>query len=242
MFGFIKTRWKLIANDLVGSWRYWYTSPSKYLLHRGLRQTISAYAHGQVIDLGAGAMVYRPFLERAADSYHSLDYGQTEEKYNKGDRQLDFTGDIQDPPLADQSYDTAFCTQVLEHVPDPGKAIAAMARILRPGGQAIISVPHLAYLHNEPYDYFRFTRHGLTHLCQTAGLTVIEIRELGGLFSFIGYIRSTILLSLAYRLPLVWDIVFFINLGWSLLDAALDRLTGNARLFCLNYVLVARKQ
>lgn len=50
--------------------------------------------------------------------------------------------------IADNSVDTIVCTDVIEHLifPDQEKAIAEFARILKPGGRALISVPNLAHL------------------------------------------------------------------------------------------------
>lgn len=50
--------------------------------------------------------------------------------------------------LPDQSVDLILCLDVLEHLffPDQEKALTEFARILKPGGRALISVPNLAHL------------------------------------------------------------------------------------------------
>lgn len=50
-------------------------------------------------------------------------------------------GDIEAMPFADASFATVVCTEVLEHVPYPDKALAEMRRVLKPGGLLIGSVP-----------------------------------------------------------------------------------------------------
>jgi SAM-dependent methyltransferase len=50
-------------------------------------------------------------------------------------------GDIEAMPFADASFATVLCTEVIEHVPDPAKAIAEIRRVLRPGGTFIGSTP-----------------------------------------------------------------------------------------------------
>jgi SAM-dependent methyltransferase len=42
----------------------------------------------------------------------------------------------------DASYDVVLCIHVLEHVPDDGKALREILRILKPGGWAILN-PHM---------------------------------------------------------------------------------------------------
>ena len=44
-------------------------------------------------------------------------------------------------PFADDFFDKVLCVHLLEHLPDPKKAIGEMARVLKPQGQAVIVVP-----------------------------------------------------------------------------------------------------
>ena len=50
-------------------------------------------------------------------------------------------GDIESMPFEDASFSTVVCTEVLEHVPDPSRALAEIRRVLQPGGVLIGSVP-----------------------------------------------------------------------------------------------------
>jgi len=53
-------------------------------------------------------------------------------------------GDLEDLPLEDDSLDAATLILVLHHLPDPGRALAEVARTLRPGGRLLIvdMLPH----------------------------------------------------------------------------------------------------
>ena len=53
--------------------------------------------------------------------------------------------DLEDFPLKPESYDTAVCVEVLEHLYDPEHALKEIYRVLQPGGRAIVTVPNLAY-------------------------------------------------------------------------------------------------
>jgi len=44
-------------------------------------------------------------------------------------------------PFADQSFDLIVCSEVLEHIPNYEAALKEVARVLKPGGQLVISVP-----------------------------------------------------------------------------------------------------
>ena len=49
--------------------------------------------------------------------------------------------DLTDLPHPDRSFDLVLCSHVLEHIPDDRKAIGEIARVLRPGGHALVMVP-----------------------------------------------------------------------------------------------------
>ena len=51
--------------------------------------------------------------------------------------------DITDIHLTDNSFDVIYCSHVLEHIPDDRKAMRELARVLKPGGWAILAVPIL---------------------------------------------------------------------------------------------------
>lgn len=44
-------------------------------------------------------------------------------------------------PLPDEAYTLVYCSNVLEHIPDDGRAIGEMRRVLKRGAQAVIIVP-----------------------------------------------------------------------------------------------------
>ena len=45
-------------------------------------------------------------------------------------------------PFDDASFDVVFCSEVLEHLPEPGAGLAEIRRVLKPGGRTILSVPY----------------------------------------------------------------------------------------------------
>ena len=54
----------------------------------------------------------------------------------------DVKADICNLPFEDNQYDVLFCNHVLEHIPDDTKAMQELYRVLKPGGMAIIQIPH----------------------------------------------------------------------------------------------------
>lgn len=57
------------------------------------------------------------------------------------DREVGVLGDLTALPFPDAAFDLVLCYHVLEHVPDDTSAIAELARVLSPGGLALVQVP-----------------------------------------------------------------------------------------------------
>jgi SAM-dependent methyltransferase len=56
-------------------------------------------------------------------------------------KQTAVEGDIEAMPFENASFGTVVCTEVLEHIPYPDRALKEILRVLRPGGVLIGSVP-----------------------------------------------------------------------------------------------------
>lgn len=214
----------------LGDW-YWKTSASGMTLRPAIENALSNYAEGRLLDAGAGNLLYKSVVEQYVDSYESLDIVDNDD--------LDYHQDIQDMDLGSNRFDTVFCRNVLEHVPKPQEAISEIKRVLKPGGIAIITVPHLAYLHNEPNDYHRFTEYALKNYCNRTGMGVVCVEPVGGLFSFLGYAIATLVLGLTYHLPVVSWPILLTNYLVQRVAVASDAITGNETYFPLNYLLIA---
>lgn len=133
-------------------------------------------------------------------------------------------------PLQDQSVDIVFATQVIEHVTDPHRMVRECKRILRPDGYLILSGPFYWPLHEEPHDFFRFTKYGFEHLLKDAGFLEWQIREDGGDW-------AQLMLSISLRLERRWLIPF--RCAVNLIGALLDALRPSTR-SPANYTVLAR--
>jgi len=130
----------------------------------------------------------------------------------------DVVGDAHGLPLPDASFERVLCTEVLEHLHTPQKAIDEMHRVLKPGGELILTTRFIAPIHDAPGDYFRFTKFGLAHLLREWEVLSIEeetgtAETFGHLLQRIafqtdlrgGIITKSLLLLLAHcTVPLSW--------------------------------------
>jgi SAM-dependent methyltransferase len=91
--------------------------------------------------------------------------------------------DVCSLPLRDSSVDVVVSANLLEHVPDDERALTEIARVLRPGGRAVVVVPVNPAL----YDYYdrllgherRYARGELARKARASGLRVLEDAHLG---------------------------------------------------------------
>ncbi len=156
-----------------------------WVIVRPLVQVLKELApqmHGRIADLGAGASPYYDLFRPHIDDFIAIDYPAALPRHNgRGLRRAGASAEA--VPLADASLDGILCSQVLSQVRRPDRVMSEVARLLKPGGRAIVSVPHASPLHSEPYDLCRFTPGGLAALAADAGLRVESIRVQGRLFS-----------------------------------------------------------
>ena len=116
-----------------------------------------------------------------------------------------------------------------------------MATVSEDASHLILSVPHLSVIHEAPHDYYRYTRYGLTALCESHGLEVLRVVESGGLVSFLAHGFSMVFFSTLAAIPgLRWP-AWKVNHGLIHVFGLLDRIFGGAKIYPCNYVLLARK-
>ena len=87
-------------------------------------------------------------------------------------------GDICDLPFRDGQFQLVLATDIIEHVDDDLRAVSEIARVLAPGGIAIITVPAYRSLWGLQDDVAhhkrRYRRHELLRLIRQAGLVCRE--------------------------------------------------------------------
>lgn len=141
----------------------------------------------KVLDVGAGTCPYRADFSHCDYKTHDfMQYGGVKLGGTNEYGEIDYVSDIVDIPAIDNEFDLILCTEVLEHVPEPIKAIKEMARILKQNGHILLTAPLGSGLHQLPYHYYGgFTPEWYNKFLNLNGIEIVEIQPNGGFFRHI---------------------------------------------------------
>lgn len=188
------------------------------------------------MDAGSGdGERYKKFFK--FDKYIKLDISSSNHP--------DIVGSVEDIPLGNNSVDSIVSTQVLEHVKNPQKAVHEFYRILKSGGYCLVTVPQMNELHDEPNDYFRFTKFGLEEIFSQAGFKIILIDRRGGFWSAnaqmrIRYAIDLFRLSKIRLLRWIFQPFIWINGISAILFDVFDR-SRASRKHAIGWLIIAQK-
>lgn len=157
-----------------GFWGIW-LNPF-YFARRGLYEEMARAApkmRGRLLDVGCGVKPYRRLFCNAGE-YIGLEY---DTPTNRAEKLADYYYEGDTFPFSDSSFDGAICNQVLEHVFNPDNFIKEIARVLKPGGDLLLTVPFVWDEHEQPYDYARYSSFGLQHLLECHEFVILEQRK-----------------------------------------------------------------
>jgi SAM-dependent methyltransferase len=226
--------------------------------HRVLNQRREV-VEGLCVDVGCGDRYFETFYRGRYTRYVGVDYLPAETRGIAGQPVERRRGpEFQDPdmvadgaflPLRSALADTVLLIEVLEHVPEPGRLLAEIARVLKPGGHLLLTTPFAIPEHAQPYDFYRFTQFGLRHLVQQAGFQVLALEPVasaGGvvayfvnMFPIVGTFRAS---RSARLLKAVCAPMFFLLWGaMNILAIAWDRLFPKDG-FTVDYFVLAQRR
>jgi len=206
---------------------------------------------GRILDAGAGQCQYRDACAHL--KYTSQDINEYSGEGGEGlhVKGWDFSGidvccDIVNMPFADEEFDYVMCTEVLEHVPDAVAALKEMARILKSGGEILITSPFCSLTHFAPYHYATgFSRYFYEIHLRKLGFEIKEMMPNGNFFEFVGQEIeriSEMKLTYAERADSGQFSKFYIESMICIMDgmAAVDN--GSDRLLTFGYHVLATKR
>jgi len=134
--------------------------------------------------------------------------------------------------------------QVFEHVFNPDKFLSEINRVTKRNGVLLLSVPFVWDEHEQPFDFARYTSFGLTHLLNTHGFEVLDLKKVQADFSLIFQLINIYLYKVTKnRNPYVNLITTVILMSsFNILGVLISKLLpANSDLYLNNIVLAVKK-
>lgn len=198
------------------------------------------YLKGRLLDIGCGEKKKEFLIGDYVHEYVGVDHKDSLHSLNA----VDIIGTAYAIPVPDDSFDSILCTAVLEHLEEPRLALKEAFRVLRPDGHAVYTVPLFWHVHEEPRDFYRYTRYGLEHLFKEAGFEIVEIVALSGFWLTFGsewnYYIKTMLRG--YLSLLSKSLVAVNNLLFPIMDTIDMKLNHDYTKWTWLYAVVVRKK
>lgn len=142
-------------------------------LNKGIARLATYFTGGTLLDVGCGIKPYEPLFK--VNRYLGLEIvggGHSDEA-----KSADAFYDGLRFPIKSCSIEYVISTQVLEHVFEQGLFINEIHRVLKPGGQLLLTVPFVWDEHECPYDYCRYTSFGIEFFLSNHGFEVKELHK-----------------------------------------------------------------
>lgn len=169
------------SNGYKISWKATNSVLANDLLLREIQKAVPSM-RGRLLDVGCGEKPYKGILSPHVNSYVGIDLPHT----IHAQCEIDAFANAHHLPFKEDTFDTVLCLEALEHVERPLDVIREMYAVLRKGGTLVLSAPQNYCLHNDPADFYRFTKQGLAELVgNQAGFTIRYMNSLGGTREFL---------------------------------------------------------
>jgi SAM-dependent methyltransferase len=166
-----------------------------------------------ILDAGCGSQRYRKNCNKL--DYKSQDFGayHKDEKDTFGTNMLggdggyeygaiDYLGNIWNIDEKPDSFDVILCTEVFEHIPLPNETIAEFSRLLKSGGQLILTAPSNCLRHMDPYFFYSgFSDRWYEYILAQNGFELIKIEPVGDYFS---WMSVEIFRTMRHNSPFSW--------------------------------------
>jgi SAM-dependent methyltransferase len=143
-------------------------------LYRSIKNA-APFLSGKMMDFGCGRKPYENFFE--VTEYIGVDIEQSGHSHINS--QIDVYYDGNTIPFPENTFDSVFCSEVLEHVFNPDKVLKELLRVMKPGAKMLLTAPFCWNEHEMPYDYARYSSVGLKHLLEKNGFKVLELKKTG---------------------------------------------------------------
>ena len=205
---------------------------AKNFTYRHITAVLDRFCPGKtVLDFGSGVGTLALYLGKQGKQVTGIELSQKAVTVaQKSARLFNLTNRVKFHRLdifktnLKQKFDLIICSEVLEHLPDDGRAVSRIFRLLQPGGRVLISVPSAnapliktgAIKHFDAWSGHlrRYTAESLTRLLNQHRFQVIYSKKNEGVIRDTLFVFPKLggqIIRLANRLALISDLITAID-------------------------------
>lgn len=107
-------------------------------------------------------------------------------------------GDAEHLPFKSSTIDSIKCTELLEYLNSPERAVSEMRRVLKDDGGVTVSIPFNLGIHYD-HDLIRFTKYKLEKMFDEHGFRIVYLSEQGSYFTVLAYMLKQAILNTKSR-------------------------------------------
>lgn len=197
----------------------------------------SSKLSGNLLDIGCGSKPYKELFN------HCKTYVGLEIETNKNLNEMDFTYDGKTFPFEEGRFDSAICSEVLEHVFEPEIFLKEVNRVLKKDGKVILTLPFFWDEHEQPYDFARYTSFGLKYILEKHNFEILEHNKIGNNLSIISqmincYLYKKLYIKKNFFLKFISSLMFVL---FNILGIFFSFLPKNNDMYLDNLVIAKKK-
>lgn len=155
---------------------------SLYLAELQVKAYLPLFAEhlkGLLLDVGCGPVPYYEFYRPRVTDVVCLDHPGSVHGLEHLDHLVDLNS-TERLPFPDDHFDSVLASDMIIHMQMPAAFMKELARVLKPGGRAIITSTFVNWMGEYPNEFSHQSGPGLRNLAERAGLEVIHLKTYGG--------------------------------------------------------------
>lgn len=219
---------------------------ANYLIRKHLLRAFTRLAprlSGRMMDFGCGSKPYKSLF--SVEEYLGVDYENPGHPHLN--EQIDVFYDGRSLPFPDNHFNSAFSSEVFEHIFNLQDILKELYRVIKTDGLLLISCPFAYCEHEVPHDFARYSSFGLRHLLEQNGFEIIEQEKTGNSIETIHQLALIYLHFNVYKwvknIPVVRSMVrILFNGGFNISARLLSFLLPNDKSLYLNNIVLCKKK
>ena len=216
-----------------------------YITHMRLYDKISDFSKdirgGELLDFGCGNKPYKQLFMNV-DKYIGVDIEVSGHDHEKED--IEYYWDGNKLPFENESFDYVISTEVFEHIFNLDNSLDEISRIMKKGGQLLVTVPFVWEEHERPYDFARYSNYGIEFLLKKHGFSIERREKSCTYLESVAQLKNTywekVLFNKAWY-PISMLLRLFISFPITAFGVIFSRLLPDSDELYLDNVILARK-